>query len=33
MKKLKKISARWWFFALLLLAQALLMPFASRNFD
>ena len=32
MEKLKKISARWWFFALLLLAQTVLMPFASRNF-
>ena len=32
MEKLKRISTRWWFFALLLLAQTLLMPFASRNF-
>ena len=32
MEKLKRISARWWFFALLLLAQTVLMPFASRNF-
>ena len=32
MEKLKRISTRWWFFALLLLAQTVLMPFASRNF-
>ena len=33
MERLEKYSTRWWFFALLLLAQMVLMPFASRNFD
>ena len=31
MERLKRISTRWWFFALLLLAQTVLMPFATRN--
>ena len=33
MKKLEKASTRWWFFALLLLAQLVLMPVATRGFD
>ena len=33
MEKLRKISTRWWFFALLLLAQLVLMPVATRGFD
>ena len=33
MKKLEQYSAKWWFFALLLLAQWVLLPFVSRNFD
>ena len=33
MKKLEACSRKWWFFALLLLAQSVLMPIVSRNFD
>ena len=33
MKRLEKYSTRWWFFALLLLAQLVLMPVATRGFD
>ena len=33
MKRLEKASTRWWFFALLVLAQLVLMPVATRNFD
>ena len=33
MERLGKFSTRWWFFALLLLAQMVLMPVATRGFD
>ena len=33
MKKLEIFTRKWQFFALLLLAQCLLVPFASRNFS
>ena len=33
MKKLERYSTKWWFFALLLLAQSVLLPIVSRNFD
>ena len=32
-KKLERYSTKWWFFALLLLAQSVLLPIVSRNFD
>lgn len=33
MEKLERSSRKWWFFALLLLAQTVLLPVVSRNFD
>lgn len=33
MEKLSRISKKWWFFAILLVGQFLIMPFSSRNFD
>lgn len=33
MKKLERYSKKWWFFALLLLAQFIFPPIVSRNFD
>ena len=33
MEKLKGYTKKWWFFALLLLAQSVLMPIVSRNFE
>ena len=33
MNKLEACSRKWWFFALLLLAQSVLIPIVSRNFD
>ncbi len=33
MEKLKSFSSKWYFFAILVLAQFVLMPFSSRNFN
>ena len=33
MEKLEKISDKWWFAIILIVAQSVLLPFASRNFD
>ena len=33
MEKLEKASRKWWFFVILLTAQSVLLPVASRNFD
>jgi len=33
MKKLERISRKWWFFIILLISQFVLMPFASKNFQ
>jgi hypothetical protein len=33
MKRLALITRKWWFFAILLLAQFVLLPYASRNFS
>lgn len=33
MKRLEKISDKWWFAIVLIVAQCVLLPFASRNFD
>ncbi|MBO4745222.1 MAG: hypothetical protein J5603_07010 [Bacteroidales bacterium] len=33
MEKLEKASRKWWFFVILLVAQSILLPIVSRNFD
>ena len=33
MEKLEKISRKWWFWAVLIIAQFTILPFASRNFS
>lgn len=33
MNRLAKVSRKWWFFLILLLAQPILIPFASKNFS
>ncbi|MBE9468202.1 MAG: hypothetical protein IMY72_07770 [Bacteroidetes bacterium] len=31
--KLERVTRKWWFFAILIVAQFMVMPFSSRNFD
>lgn len=31
--KLERVTRKWWFFAMLLVAQFLIMPFSTQNFD